>query len=517
MAVSRSTFSNRRRLTGRIAFEALETRRLMSGGPPSVISSSFDVESRSVHVTFTYDVRDSLDWFDLELSNLTNGQNGLPNGVWSSYDPETDTTAVRFDLETGWLTDGNHTATIRANSVRNQWNIPLTEDHTINFHVLSADVNRDRHVNINDENVIAGNMGLVGVGYANGDVNYDGVVSALDMAVFTAARNQWLTPQGSVFMGGYDEIRLKNESASLLEMDLTFQTTRMVHRLFRGAVSSLSFETSSGDDLLVLNLSNGNPSPPGGINFNGIGGNDAIYVVGAQNAPDTVTYSGGGISFAPGSASVSHADVETLVFDGRGGYDDLTVEEGTSLTLSTTQWLNSLNVGGIVVSPSDPILGLAMVTRSLSLSASAKLELNDNDLILDYTGSSPLDAVRSLINSAREGGTWTGNGITSYSARLSNNTTLGAIEASDFKSVYGSDAGFDSQAIDETAVLVKYTYYGDTDFSGAIDGDDYARIDNGFNAGGAGWFGGDSDDDDAVTGDDYSLIDFAFNTQSETL
>jgi hypothetical protein len=36
-------------------------------------------------------------------------------------------------------------------------------------------------------------------------------------------------------------------------------------------------------------------------------------------------------------------------------------------------------------------------------------------------------------------------------------TTLGAMEASDYQSVYGTTATCDGQSIDTTAVLVKYT------------------------------------------------------------
>jgi hypothetical protein len=54
-------------------------------------------------------------------------------------------------------------------------------------------------------------------------------------------------------------------------------------------------------------------------------------------------------------------------------------------------------------------------------------------------------------------------------------------EASDYKRIYGPTAQFDSQTIDNTAVLVKHTYYGDTDFNGVVNFDDYGRTDSGFN------------------------------------
>ena len=119
----------------------------------------------------------------------------------------------------------------------------------------------------------------------------------------------------------------------------------------------------------------------------------------------------------------------------------------------------------------------------------------------------------------RNGGTWTGSGITSFAAFAANpkNTTLGVMESSDFKAIYGNAAPFAGQTIDATSVLVKYTYYGDTDFNGRVNFDDYVRTDAGFNSHAFGWLNGDFDGNGTVNFDDYVLIDLAFNTQSGTL
>jgi len=123
--------------------------------------------------------------------------------------------------------------------------------------------------------------------------------------------------------------------------------------------------------------------------------------------------------------------------------------------------------------------------------------------------------VQAAINSARAGGAWTGIGITSSSAKNNSlhNTTLAAIESNEFKSVYGPTALFGGHTVDDTAVLVKYTYYGDTDFNGIVNFDDYSRTDSGFNLHQTGWLNGDFDGNGSVNFDDYALIDLAFNTQ----
>jgi hypothetical protein len=146
------------------------------------------------------------------------------------------------------------------------------------------------------------------------------------------------------------------------------------------------------------------------------------------------------------------------------------------------------------------------------------LEMNDNDLVADYTSFSLVPGAASMIVSARNGGAWDEVGITSRFAREhpTGSTTLGVIEASDYIDVTGSNV-FSGQTIDATTALIKYTWYGDTDFNGFIDGDDYARIDNGFNTGASGWFNGDCDLNGFIDGDDYALIDNAFNSQTGTL
>src|SRR5207248_8383141 len=61
--------------------------------------------------------------------------------------------------------------------------------------------------------------------------------------------------------------------------------------------------------------------------------------------------------------------------------------------------------------------GDTSVLNSIAFNSSAaKLDLADTALIVDYTGSSPLSMLRTKIIQGYNGGTWTGNGITSSSA-----------------------------------------------------------------------------------------------------
>ena len=151
-----------------------------------------------------------------------------------------------------------------------------------------------------------------------------------------------------------------------------------------------------------------------------------------------------------------------------------------------------------------------LVTQNLAPHETAKLDLFDNDLVIDYAGASPLAASQAQITSGE---------IFSSTAQNnpSHNTTLGAIESADFKTIYGAAATFSGESIDATSVLIKYTYFGDADFNGVVNFDDYARIDGGFSNARTGWLNGDFNGDGIVNFDDYALIDQAFNTQAAAL
>jgi hypothetical protein len=91
-------------------------------------------------------------------------------------------------------------------------------------------------------------------------------------------------------------------------------------------------------------------------------------------------------------------------------------------------------------------------------------------------------------------------------------TTLGVGEARDVLGISATQTAiFSGQTIDATTVLVKYTYAGDVDLDGTIDGDDYFQIDNGYSAQSLRYFDGDIDYNGSIDADDYFLIDSNYN------
>jgi hypothetical protein len=158
--------------------------------------------------------------------------------------------------------------------------------------------------------------------------------------------------------------------------------------------------------------------------------------------------------------------------------------------------------------------GGSSVIRASALSASGTIDLNDNDLIAT---ASSYGVVAALVAQGRNGGAWDTSGLSSAAARNhpQHATTLGVMTGAEYLSVNGTS--FNGFTVAPSDTLVKYTWYGDTDFNGRVNFDDYVRTDSGFNNHLSGWMNGDFDLNGAVNFDDYVLIDLAFNTQSGTL
>src|SRR5205823_13969427 len=146
------------------------------------------------------------------------------------------------------------------------------------------------------------------------------------------------------------------------------------------------------------------------------------------------------------------------------------------------------------------------------------LNLNDNDLVVDYTGTSPLATIASQIAAGYAGGTWAGPGINSGSAAAvaadSSNvhkTALGYAEAGDVFTSF--PATFSGQSIDNTAVLLLYTAAGDADLSHTVDTIDFNLLTGSFAQSGKRWHDGDCNYSGTVDTIDFNLLatNFGYN------
>jgi hypothetical protein len=285
------------------------------------------------------------------------------------------------------------------------------------------------------------------------------------------------------------------------------------------AVPSMTFNLGQGDDALTLDLAQGTAIPSGGVNVDGGGGDDRVTVVGTAAAQD--------VSFAAGTVAIDGSTltcggVEGVSFDGNGGWDSVAVSGGPVVRLDDAQQLASLTLTGSA-RVALPVGGPAtLLTRLLAIGPQARLDLADNDLIVDYADGSPaMQQTHDYVAAGANGGAWDGLGgiVTSTPAAAGGLTTLGVGDASAVLGLNGSATQlWSGQTVDATSVLVKYTYGGDANLDGQITGDDYSAIDfNILTPGSIGFCNGDFNYDGLVTGDDYSTIDFNLLAQAGPL
>ncbi|MBC8105732.1 MAG: hypothetical protein H7Z14_04010 [Anaerolineae bacterium] len=246
-----------------------------------------------------------------------------------------------------------------------------------------------------------------------------------------------------------------------------------------------------------------------------VGGTAAIAVLSGQHnvAAPLVLNDNTQITVAPGSSlNVSGALTATGKTISKSGAGAATFQNVRAAGLL-------VNDGTVRITPNGGNAGASQV-QTLGIAGgttpTVMFDLADNDMIVG-TGTSRA-TLEAQIAYARNGGAWDRPGITSSAAagNALHSTTLGVLSGAEYSSV-GGDGTFDGLNYIATDSLIKYTYYGDTDFNGVVDFDDYSRADAGFNNNRTGWLNGDFDSNGIVDFDDYSLMDLAFNTQSQTL
>jgi hypothetical protein len=294
--------------------------------------------------------------------------------------------------------------------------------------------------------------------------------------------------------------------------------------------AGLNVSTTAGNGLNITN----NLTGVGGLIT---GGKGTLTLGGIDNYGDT-NVSGGtltvngsiastNVTVASGATLLANGSLSTSMALSANGSVTFGANAGNTVVART---LGSINIGagGLVTLASTPnVSRTVLVTGGLVLANSGaiwtgKLDLNSNDMIVK-NGS--VGNIFSQLKSGRTGGHWNGaGGIVSTTAGADTKflTTLGFIPNNDGlgNRIYGNGAPyglFDGQDPSLTDVLVKYTYYGDADLNGVIDGRDYAKIDIGFASHLTGWLNGDFNYDGVVNGVDYSLIDNAFNQQTISL
>jgi autotransporter-associated beta strand protein len=303
--------------------------------------------------------------------------------------------------------------------------------------------------------------------------------------------------------------------------------------LVRLGTATLTINNTAADTF------NGNISGAGGLTKTAGG---LLTLGGTSTYTGATNILAGTVAIAPGAALVGTpltvAAGATLNITGSLSATTPLADNGVAtFTANTTATPLARPVGAVTVGPAATLTvspeinhngRLVVQAASLTMSPTATLNLGNNDL--DITAAS-LQTITSLVANGYNlpgGGTWSGAGISSTTAAAdtSHLTALGVIQNNQNGSpIYSSTNLFDTTSPGAGDVLVKYTYFGDANLDGTVDGSDYSLIDAGYasqqpgSAGPAltGWLNGDFNYDGTVDGSDYSLIDNAFNNQTANL
>jgi hypothetical protein len=350
-------------------------------------------------------------------------------------------------------------------------------------------------------------------------------------------------PSGGVSYAatGTNNSLILNGTSSSDTANINYPTTNFDGSLLEvGGVQNQIINGAGGNDTFTIS---GSPPATDALTFNGGLGNDSLTV----NAP--LPNNGLGTTFNAGTGATEqntlNVNAGTFTFTG----DPAALSSNLTVNVATTTGLNSsggtITLYGNVIFAAGPGTGInqrnlaalniaagcavqlaapashtsraVLVTSTLSVATTAVLDLSGNDLIVN---SGAVAAIAPLLATGYNNGLWTGKGIqsTAAAANITHLTALGYFQNNTTGSpLYTAANQFDGVTPTPAAILIKYTYYGDANLDGKVDGIDYSRLDTAYLDNLTTWSNGDFNYDGTVNGSDYTLIDNAYNTQGQIL
>jgi autotransporter-associated beta strand protein len=341
-------------------------------------------------------------------------------------------------------------------------------------------------------------------------------LSFISQGYYTAA--YWDEPRLSTDLAGIGFVTQSNLTWTGAADGTTWDASTANWNNASGA--QVSFNTALHDIVNFTDANNGNYNiilygslSPGATNIN--------------NSAGSYVFNGAGV--ITGSGALTKTGTGSLTINNSNNYSGGTIVNGGSLILASNGALpsgRSLTIG----------TGASVIASGLGSTTALKIStltftggfLDVQNTGLDLTSTS-ISTVTTDLAAGFNSGKWNGTAgaiVSSIAAADSSHlTALGAIlnDNGSGTALYGSGgtlgSTFDGVTPADGDVLVKFTYYGDTNLDGKVDGTDYARLDAAYLAdktnptASTGWYNGDFNYDGVINGSDYTLIDNAFNTQ----
>ncbi len=308
----------------------------------------------------------------------------------------------------------------------------------------------------------SGTWGSTGTNFANGTPGNAAGAEVDFRSVITAARTVTLSGPQTAGTLAFDDSSSYTLTGSTITLDTTSTST------------PAQIVVASGNHTIASALTLAK-----NLNINVIQASSTLSLSGQMSASGkTITQVG------PGTVSYKNVRADTL-----------TVQQGNVKIISngTTSGTSMLN--------------------TLALNSSS-LDLTNNDLVVN-NGS--LSSWSSSVKTGRNGGAWNGgSGIKSSTAATTSGVTgVGIANAGDVLGFTSGTKSWSGQTVTASSTLIKYTYVGDLNLDGVINGDDYFDIDNAYhNHSAATYENGDVNFDGRIDGDDYFLIDSNYSRQN---
>jgi fibronectin-binding autotransporter adhesin len=382
---------------------------------------------------------------------------------------------------------------------------------------------------VNQGGTLVTAAGAVG-GSGGGDANIFGNVT-LNGGTLTTSNGYNASYQSAILLGG---VTVGGTTPSTINTNATNTTANgLMLGVSGGTTFNVGVTSGSGTDLTVsAPLADAAGGGVGALIKSGLGTmlltGTSTYTGNTNVSAGTLTVSGSisgsnNITTAAGAtlnaSGASNAGLSTTSALTDNGTTNISANAGTGIRAVR---MASVNIGATgqlnVASSSLQTNRSVLVTGMFTETGNGTLDLGANDMIVSNAGAMGLTNVINDIKSGFANGPWTGIGIQS-SAAAGDSTHLTALGVILNNSTYGSAKPFDTITPGANDVLIKYTYYGDANLNGHVDGTDYSLIDTGYGSQTGvtpltGWQNGDFNYDGHIDGSDYSLIDNTFNQQS---
>jgi hypothetical protein len=162
----------------------------------------------------------------------------------------------------------------------------------------------------------------------------------------------------------------------------------------------------------------------------------------------------------------------------------------------------SIGAGGLATIAMNGARVLSMI--ELFITTGGTLDITDNAAVIDHAGANPIVQVQAEVTRGYNGGTWDGTGITSSTAETTVNTAVGYAESTELFASF--PATFAGVTVDDTAVLLRHTVYGDADLNRTVNLADFNRLAANFGGTNRRWSHGDFDFNGLVNLNDFNRL-----------